>query len=79
MRLFLDANLSPSLVDGLSNAGFEALHVGFVDLLTASDAAIVDYARANDLVVVTADSDFASDARDRGSGPTVRCSTSRRR
>ena len=42
---------------GLAGAGFEAVHVGEVDLLTASDAAIVDYARANDLVIITVDSD----------------------
>ena len=60
MRLLLDANLSPSLIVGLKGAGFEALHVGDVDLLTASDAAIIEHARANDLVVVTVDSDFAA-------------------
>ncbi len=60
MRLLLDANLSPSLSAGLADAGFGALHVGDVGLLTASDAAIIDYARANDLVVVTVDSDFAA-------------------
>jgi len=60
VRLLLDANLSPSLIDGLAEAGFDALHVGDVDLLTASDPAIIDHARANDLVVVTVDSDFAA-------------------
>lgn len=60
MRLLLDANLSPLLIVGLSDAGFEALHIGGVGLLTASDAAIVEHARANDLVVVTVDSDFAA-------------------
>jgi predicted nuclease of predicted toxin-antitoxin system len=60
VRLLVDANLSPSLIAGLVEAGFEALHVGDVDLLTASDAAIIDYGRANDLVVVTVDSDFAA-------------------
>ena len=60
MKLLLDANLSPSLTDGLVDAGFEALHVGDVDLLTASDAAIVEFARGNDLVIVTVDSDFAA-------------------
>ena len=60
MKLLLDANLSQSIVAGLTDAGFEALHVGDVDLLTASDAAIIDYARARDLVVVTVDSDFAA-------------------
>ncbi len=51
MRLLLDANLSPSLIDGLTDAGFDALHVGDIDLLTASDTTIVEYARANGLVV----------------------------
>ena len=60
MRLLLDANLSPSLTAGLVDAGFEALHVGDVGLLTATDAAIIDYARTNDLVVATVDSDFAA-------------------
>lgn len=60
MRLLLDANLSPSILAGLAGAGFEALHVGDVGLLTASDVAIIDYARVNDLVVVTVDSDFAA-------------------
>jgi predicted nuclease of predicted toxin-antitoxin system len=60
VRLLLDANLSPSLTAGLADAGFQALHVGDVGLLTASDAEIIDHARSNDLVVVTVDSDFAA-------------------
>ena len=60
MRLVVDANLSPALIEGLAEAGFEALHVGDVGLLTASDAAIIEYARAHDLVLVTVDSDFAA-------------------
>ena len=60
MRLLVDANLSPALIEGLVEAGFEALHVGDVDLLTASDAAIIEYARSHDLVLVTVDSDFAA-------------------
>lgn len=60
MKLLIDANLSPSITAGLAEAGFEAVHVGEVDLLTASDTSIVEYARANDLVVVTVDSDFAA-------------------
>jgi predicted nuclease of predicted toxin-antitoxin system len=60
VRLLLDANLSPSLIGGLTESGFAATHVGDVDLLTASDTAIIEYARANDLVIVTVDSDFAA-------------------
>lgn len=72
MKLLVDANLSPSIAAGLTEAGFEAVHVGEVDLLTASDAAIVAYARANNLVVVTVDSDFAAMlAIEEAEGPSV--------
>lgn len=72
MKLLLDANLSPSLVVGLGAAGFEAMHVGDVDLLTATDAAILDFAREQRLVVVTADSDFSAMlALSGASGPSI--------
>ncbi|MEM9746226.1 MAG: DUF5615 family PIN-like protein [Actinomycetota bacterium] len=48
------------MAGGLTNAGFDALHVGDVGLLSASDAAIIEYARAGNLIVVTCDSDFAA-------------------
>lgn len=60
MRLLLDANLSPSIAAGLNETGFEATHVGDAGLLTALDADIVEHARANHLVIVTVDSDFAA-------------------
>jgi len=60
VKLLLDANLSPSLVVGLGAAGFATSHVGDVDLLTESDAAILDFARERNLVIVTADSDFSA-------------------
>jgi predicted nuclease of predicted toxin-antitoxin system len=60
VKLLLDANLSPALRAGLENAGYEALHVGEVDLLQASDKVILDFAATEQLVIVTADSDFAS-------------------
>lgn len=58
MKLLLDANLSPALVGLLTGAGHETIHVADVGLLTASDAAIFDYAVTEGWVVVTADSDF---------------------
>ena len=60
MRLLLDANLSPTFRVGLEHAGHEVVHVGDVGLLHASDRAILEYAAAEHLVIVTADSDFAS-------------------
>jgi predicted nuclease of predicted toxin-antitoxin system len=58
MRLLLDANLSPQVADGLRAAGFDAIHVADLGLITASDSAIFDRAVTDDLSVVTADSDF---------------------
>ncbi len=59
MRYLLDANLSPKVADALFEAGFETSHVADHGLLTASDERIFDYAVANELTVITADSDFA--------------------
>ena len=58
MRLLIDANLSPKVAAALRKAGLESVHVGDVGLLTAPDRAILDYAAANALVIVSADSDF---------------------
>ena len=58
MRLLIDANLSPKIAVALSKAGLESVHVGHAGLLTAPDRTILDYATVNDLVIVSADSDF---------------------
>ena len=60
MRLLLDANLSPRVAESLRDAGFGAVHVADLDLLTATDDEIFDRAAEDGLVVVTADSDFGS-------------------
>lgn len=58
MRLLLDANLSPQLLRPLRDAGYDAMHVAEVDLLTATDPEIFDFAASEGFVIVTADSDF---------------------
>jgi len=58
MRFGVDANLSPRVAASLSSAGFGSIHVGDVGLLTAADQAILDYAAVNELVIVSADTDF---------------------
>lgn len=60
MRLLLDANLSPALRSELESVGYSASHIDEEGLLGASDEAILAFAAARDLVVVTADSDFAA-------------------
>ena len=58
MNLLVDANLSPAVAAELRDAGHDAVHVIDVGLATALDTEIVDYADANDLVIVTVDTDF---------------------
>ena len=63
MRFLVDANLSPKIAIALNKAGLESVHVSDAGLLTAPDRTILEYAAANDLVIVSADSDF---------GPAIR-------
>jgi len=58
VRLLVDANLSPRVAAHLNGAGFEAVHVADVGLLTAADDVILTYADSNGLVIVSADTDF---------------------
>lgn len=59
-RAWIDAQLPPALARALSeSANLDAQHVVDVDLLSASDPAIFDAARANHVhVVFTKDEDF---------------------
>ncbi len=72
MRLLLDANLSPQLVDRLVTAGHELRRVDMIGLRGASDEVIFDYAAQRADVLVTADADFARLLAARGSSaPSV--------
>jgi predicted nuclease of predicted toxin-antitoxin system len=42
----------------LAEAGFDAAHVADVGLLTAADEEILEYASANQMVIISADTDF---------------------
>jgi predicted nuclease of predicted toxin-antitoxin system len=58
MRLLIDANLSPAVASALNAAGFKATHVADEGLMAAPDNEIVAHAAANELVIISADSDF---------------------
>jgi len=58
MKLLLDANLAPSIVQTLRAADFDAMHVVDLGMMTATDDEIFDRAAIDGLIVVTADSDF---------------------
>ena len=55
MRLLVDQNLSPTLVDQLTSAGHDAQRAAALGMEKASDPAIFEWCRGNDAVLVTAD------------------------
>lgn len=72
MRILLDANLSPRLVDGLKTAGHQVRHVDRIGLLGATDEEVFERAASDRDVVLTADADFSALLAARGSGrPSV--------
>ena len=71
MRLLLDENLSPRLVDDLHDLFPDAQHVRDVGLASADDATVWDYAALHGLVIVTKDSDFNQRAFLLGAPPKV--------
>jgi len=56
--LLLDQGLPRSATRLLVELGFVAVHVADVDMSEASDREILEYARAQNLIVVTLDADF---------------------
>lgn len=60
MRFLIDNALSPLVAERLTTAGHEAAHVRDYELQAASDEEIVKRARAENRIVVSADTDFAT-------------------
>jgi predicted nuclease of predicted toxin-antitoxin system len=60
MKVLLDMNLSPDWASFLKKEGFEAVHWATVGAPTASDAAIMEWARHHEHVVFTHDMDFSA-------------------
>ena len=58
MRFLVDASMSPVVVEELRGAGHDAVHVGEVLRLDASDADILVHAARGGFVIVAADTDF---------------------
>ena len=72
MKLLLDMNLPPSWVGFLEREGFEAVHWSSVGELTATDVAIMTWARTSGYVVFTHDLDFSALlAVTQATGPSV--------
>lgn len=60
MRFLIDNALSPRIADSLNDAGHDAVHVRAYNLQAATDDEIVERARAENRVVVSADTDFGT-------------------
>ncbi len=72
MKILVDMNLSPRWSGLLSEAGWETKHWSAAGKPGASDREILDYAAANDYVVLTHDLDFGAIlAVTHGKKPTV--------
>jgi predicted nuclease of predicted toxin-antitoxin system len=71
MRLLFDQSLSHRLLPALEDLFPGSLHVRFAGLAEADDLAIWNYAKDNQLVVVTQDSDYSDWNKLRGSPPKI--------
>ena len=72
MKFLIDMNLSPAWVQFLAGAGFESVHWSSVGNPSAPDSEIMDFARANGLVIFTHDLDFGALLAGRNAGqPSV--------
>lgn len=71
MKLLFDHNLSPRLVSRLADLYPESNHLFNLNLDTAEDSFVWEYARDNDFTIVTKDSDFSELSLLRGFPPKI--------
>ncbi len=71
MKLLFDQNLSPHLVTKLSKLFVGSKHVGDVGLAKASDSQVWEFARQNQFIVISKDSDFSDYIEMFGSPPKL--------
>jgi predicted nuclease of predicted toxin-antitoxin system len=70
-RFLIDAQLLPALAEAFQQAGFEAVHVADIGLLSATDHQIWQAAIDQSAALVTKDRDFLMIRAASDSGPTV--------
>ena len=71
MRLLFHQNLSHRLVSLLADKFPDSVHVRQLELHEVDDLAIWEYAKSENLVIVTQDSDFADWNKIRGAPPKI--------
>ncbi|HEX8769085.1 MAG TPA: DUF5615 family PIN-like protein [Jatrophihabitans sp.] len=60
MRFLLDHNISPKVADRLRAGGHDVVNAREVNLSRATDEVVIDFARAERRVLVSADTDFGT-------------------
>ena len=72
MKLLLDQCIPRGAAGALRDAGLDAVHTGECDLSTASDSAILSFAREQQRIIISLDSDFhLLMARENATSPSV--------
>ena len=71
MKLFFDQNISPKIAKQLSDIFPDSTHVRYEGFQDASDIEIFEYAKANNLTIVTFDADFVDINVVRGIPPKI--------
>ncbi len=60
MKFLVDNNLSPRLGDRLRAAGHDIVHVRDIDMRSATDAVVIEAARGDGRILISADTDFGT-------------------
>ena len=71
MRLLFDQNLSHRLLSALDDLFPDSTHVRLLGMAEANDLSIWNFAKTNNLVIVTQDSDYSDWNKLRGAPPKI--------